>query len=75
MSPTPIPPRITVDFRNSVKPSRAWILGIDDLAAARIDLDTFSHAPGPAPMPGVSAAILAPPCTCPEFCDRDHANE
>ena len=30
MSPSPIPNRITIDFRDAVRPSRSWILGVDD---------------------------------------------
>ena len=30
MSPSPIPTRITIDFRDAVRPSRSWILGVDD---------------------------------------------
>jgi hypothetical protein len=75
MSPTPVPTRITIDFRPAVHPSRSWILGVDDVASARIELDAFQEAPGPAPMPAVNPAILTASCTCPDFCDRDHENE
>jgi hypothetical protein len=75
MSPTPVPTRITIDFRGAVRPSRGWILGVADVSDARIELDAFISNPGPAPMPAVNPADLAPACTCPEFCNRDHENE
>ena len=104
-------PRITIDFRDTVHPSRRWILGVGD-GRARVELvpvdgapkggdgldgsaDTTAAAVGatrPGVAPGrrlaensgrvpvdVRAVVAAPPlagsCTCPEFCERDHANE
>jgi hypothetical protein len=75
MSPTPVPARITIDFRDAVLPSRAWILGIDE-SATRVELLAFE-----APLVAPEAALpsRAPgnwiACTCPEFCELDHANE
>jgi hypothetical protein len=95
MSPTAVPSRITIDFRDTAMPSRTWILGVDEDASDRIELIAFD---GPAPatdsapharpgtQPGraqptlavpaslVPAAVLAD-CACPDFCERDHANE
>jgi hypothetical protein len=76
MSPTPVPTRITIDFRPSVHPSRAWILGVGD-EPARVELLAFDHPIDAAgaiePLRALSAASAA--CTCPEFCELDHANE
>jgi hypothetical protein len=78
MSPSALPTRITIDFRDAVLPSRAWILGIGE-DAARVDLLAFEHpwqAPGATdPRGSDSYRTWDPGCTCPEFCERDHANE
>jgi hypothetical protein len=86
MSPTAVPTRITIDFRDAALPSRTWILGVDEAATARMELIAFegtalrdevphrkSH-PKAAPT-GVAPAALTADCLCPEFCERDHANE
>lgn len=78
MSPTPVPTRITVDFRDSIHPSRTWILGICDDGAARVDLLAFEPADAEAAfqhLPRRRPAALTTDCTCPDFCERDHANE
>jgi len=88
MSPTAVPARITIDFRDAVLPSRTWILGIDETAPARVELLTFA-GPGRAdpamphraisvphrPAPFVRPTAVVADCACPEFCERDHANE
>lgn len=75
MSPTPIPARITIDFRDAVMPSRAWILGVDE-ASARVELLAFEEPlampGGPLPFRPLGDGAM---CTCPEFCELDHANE
>ncbi|HEY7523475.1 MAG TPA: hypothetical protein VH720_07440 [Candidatus Limnocylindrales bacterium] len=77
MSPTAVPTRITIDFRDDVLPSRAWILGVGE-PSARVELLAFQApwtAPGAndsSPLGSVGAGAA---CTCPEFCERDHANE
>ena len=78
MSPTAVPTRITVDFRDSIHPSRTWILGIGDEAAPRVDLISFESSDAEAafrPMPRRRPTALTSDCTCPEFCERDHTNE
>ena len=86
MSPTAVPSRITIDFRDSALPSRTWILGVDEASTARMELIAFEDA---APRDGVPSrrrwegslpdaiapAALTADCLCPEFCERDHANE
>ena len=77
MSPSTLPTRITIDFRKAVMPSRAWILGIGE-QSARVELLAFEqpwHAPGASDPPSVMFAAADDSCTCPEFCERDHANE
>ena len=88
MSPTAVPSRITIDFRDALLPSRTWILGVDE-APARVDLIAFDAppvTPRSAPHLGTTApapfgrAVWPPTaalaeCACPEFCERDHANE
>lgn len=88
MTPTAVPSRITIDFRDSAMPSRTWILGVDEASTARMELIAFDaepirpdaalpHRAGPIdarqrdPLP----AAVAADCVCPEFCERDHANE
>jgi hypothetical protein len=75
MSPSIVPSRITIDFRNDLLPSRTWILGMDEPGgrAELIAFDAPLHSLDAPPLPHVSAVLL--PCTCPEYCDRDHANE
>lgn len=77
MSPTAIPTRITIDFRNSIHPSRSWILGLAAEPEGRVDLLAFEGGATTvtqsidAPRP---TALLAE-CACPDFCERDHENE
>ena len=75
-----VPSRITIDFRAAIHPSRTWILGID--ASDRAELLAFEEAPAPSLRLPVRATVvsarptaLSAPCTCPDFCERDHANE
>jgi hypothetical protein len=88
MSPTAVPARITIDFRDELLPSRTWILGVDEVAPTRVELLTHPADRRPEPaMPQRTASALGRPapflrptaivadCACPEFCERDHANE
>ena len=86
MSPTAVPSRITIDFRDAALPSRTWILGVDEAATARMELIAFEGGTGvgtprrprsaPAEVPAsVTPSALTADCLCPEFCERDHANE
>jgi hypothetical protein len=68
MSPTPVPTRITIDFRESLDPDRGWILGIGE-SPSRVELLGFEP---PEPDSLTAAAAADPGCTCPEFCERDH---
>lgn len=85
MSPNAVPSRITIDFRSTAMPSRTWILGVDDGGPDRLELITFERRDG-APTaqvagprterrPTASAGALLAECACPDFCERDHANE
>lgn len=83
---TAAPTRVTVDFRDAALPSRTWILGVDQGAADRLDLIAFDGRDA-APIRGVPgrswtarqsswvASALLADCACPDFCERDHANE
>lgn len=92
MSPTAVPTRITIDFRDAVHPSRSWILGLDAGPEGRVDLLAFEHGAaepgaveprrGPSPRRSIARVLprrrptaLSADCTCPDFCERDHANE
>ena len=85
MSPTAVPSRITIDFRDAALPSRTWILGVDEAATARMELIAFedparvdvrSGRSTTARVPAtVTPSALTADCVCPEFCERDHANE
>jgi len=82
MSPTAVPTRITVDFRDSIQPSRTWILGLDADPAGRVDLLAFASDPtaepfrtANRPLPRRRPTALSADCACPDFCERDHANE
>jgi hypothetical protein len=88
MTPTAVPSRITIDFRDDALPSRTWILGVDEAATGRMELIAFDgrapaadlavpHRPGPPveALAGVVPAAITADCVCPEFCERDHANE
>ena len=81
MSPTAIPARITIDFRDAVHPSRTWILGFGDDVPARVDLLAFEAPLAPSLGSAAMAALPTPAtalsadCVCPDFCERDHANE
>jgi hypothetical protein len=88
MSPTAVPTRITIDFRDAVLPSRTWILGVDEAAPSRVELVAFDgpeagepslpHRRGWAvgrPGPHLRPTALIADCACPDFCERDHANE
>ncbi len=81
MSPTTVPARITIDFRDAVHPSRTWILGFDDESAVRVELLAFDGPRAPSlgsaagALPRVRPTALSADCACPDFCERDHANE
>ena len=81
MSPTAIPTRITIDFRDALHPSRSWILGLETEPQGRVDLLAFEPAtdePARAtfrPLPRRRPTALSADCACPDFCERDHANE
>ena len=82
MSPTAIPSRITIDFRDAVHPSRTWILGVDERSPSRVELLAFEAPLAPSLGTGATAALPKPrptaltaDCACPDFCERDHANE
>jgi hypothetical protein len=89
MSQAPIPTRITIDFRDAVHPSRTWILGVDERTPQRVELIAFEAQPRrlDRPMPAArsvtrrdrgshrSLGVLHAECACPDFCERDHANE
>ena len=88
MNPTAVPARITIDFRDALLPSRSWILGVDDAVPARVELlaSPTSGRAEPAiphhaasspnrPTPLVRPTAILADCACPEFCERDHANE
>jgi hypothetical protein len=88
MNPTAVPARITIDFRDAVLPSRTWILGVEEAVPARVEL-LAPATPGRAepaiphratswrnrPTPLVRPTAILADCACPEFCERDHANE
>lgn len=85
MSPDAVPSRITIDFRDTAMPSRTWILGVDDRGPDRLELITFERHDG-APTTQVArprterratawAGAFVAECACPEYCERDHANE
>lgn len=44
-------------------PSHAWVLGL------------VVESDGTVAGPGLAAWAIGAECTCPEFCERDHANE
>lgn len=82
MSPTAVPTRITIDFRDALHPSRSWILGLDADSAGRVDLLAFEQDAADAPtrassrpLPRRRPTALSADCACPDFCERDHANE
>ena len=88
MTPTAVPSRITIDFRDSALPSRTWILGVDEASTGRMELIAFEGEPtrSDAALPRRADPIdarqrdtvptaVASDCVCPEFCERDHANE
>ncbi|MFL5726105.1 MAG: hypothetical protein ACJ765_07055 [Chloroflexota bacterium] len=74
--PSSSPARTTIDFRRDLHPSRAWILGEDVRDRRRLEVIVIG-ASREAP----STAWFGPPaaesseCHCPDFCERDHANE
>lgn len=81
MSPTAVPARITIDFRDAVHPSRTWILGFDEVDSTRVELLAFAAPIAPslgsaaAALPRTRPTALSADCACPGFCERDHANE
>ena len=82
MSPTAIPTRITIDFRDAVHRSRTWILGVGRESAARVELLAFEAAQTSSlgsgahrPLPRLRPTALSADCACPEYCERDHVNE
>ncbi len=70
----------------AILPSRAWILGIvvepdarpRPAAVAGTPLQTSVQTPLQTALPlprGSESTAVASECTCPDFCERDHANE
>lgn len=77
MSPTAVPTRVTIDFRESIHPSRTWILGLAAESEGRVDLLAFeggTATSGPQ-RASVRPTALSAECSCPDFCERDHENE
>ena len=80
MTPTAVPTRITIDFRDAIHPSRTWILGLGT-GSGRADLLAFEEPAAPRlgsaapPVPRRRPTALSADCACPDFCERDHANE
>ena len=80
MTAIAVPTRITIDFRDELLPSRSWILGLGD-EAGRVELLAFDEPVGPrlgTPAPAAPRrrpTALTVDCACPDFCERDHANE
>ena len=89
MTPTAVPSRITIDFRDAALPSRTWILGLDEADTGRMELIAFEggaqrtelapphrgSTPAGFAYGTASPAALTADCQCPAFCERDHANE
>lgn len=76
MSPTAVPTRITIDFRDSIHPSRSWILGLAAEPEGRVDLLAFEDGATPAGLANSPRpTALSAECACPDFCERDHENE
>ena len=69
MSPTALPARITIDFRESLDPARGWILGVGD-SLKRVELLAFAK-PELVQAHQSTTAVDAT-CTCPDVCERDH---
>jgi hypothetical protein len=69
MSPTAVPARITIDFRESLDPGRGWILGVGE-PAARVELLAFEEPERELAATPTAAADAG--CNCPDFCERDH---
>ena len=73
---SPIPARITIDFRGDLRPSRAWILGEDVRRTGRVEVLAMAEPREALATPSFAMpAADASDCTCPDFCERDHANE
>jgi hypothetical protein len=72
MSPSTLPARITIDFRESIDPGRGWILGVGD-SPSRVELLAFEASErNQMRQPQAPTAAAAAGCTCPDFCERDH---
>ena len=87
MTPTAVPSRITIDFRDAALPSKTWILGVDEASHGRMELIAFDGEPtrrdaalphrdgAAASQPDIVPVAVIADCACPDFCERDHANE
>jgi hypothetical protein len=74
---SPIPARITIDFRQAILPSRSWIVGeLSGPIRHRVELITLDdpHDARSGTQGFVPPASVSSDCRCPEFCERDHAN-
>ena len=65
------------DFRAELAPTRAWILGEDADQPGRVELLTIAEPREEVPASAASEppTAEASECGCPDFCERDHANE
>ena len=64
----------------SEKPSRIELLAFDEPPTTTADVAAAAAVandahPSQAPLPAQPPTALDGDCTCPEFCERDHANE
>lgn len=71
---SPQPTRITIDFRADAHPAAGWILGRLADSRERLDILRLAQAEPRETMPA-PAPYDAADCACPEWCERDHANE
>jgi hypothetical protein len=73
----PIPSHRPTDFRANLSPSRSWILGEDPDQPGRVEVLTIADPREDVPVSAATEppAAEASDCGCPEFCERDHANE
>lgn len=73
-----IPSRITIDFREDVAPSHAWIIGAMPKAGRQVEVLGVASV-GSGRMASITtvsiAGAITSECCCPEFCELDHANE
>lgn len=78
MSPTAVPSRITIEFRDAGQPTRTWVVGSEasvPLPGGHVGPSVLAAAPAATWSSAGMPRAVTSACACPDFCERDHDND